>query len=489
MAYIDPTTGIEFSPVPPREDTLRLLAAFAFRDDANNVIEWKLGEIEIIDCILHRSSPDGKKRIQIIAATRYGKSLSVAAGVLMRASTKPEPWAIVAGSDAKAKIIMEHAIMLALNSELVRAQLTPATPLDWLRMKRSADRLTFRRKGEIRVFSAEAKLVAETSKSLMGFGAPNVVEDESSLIGDTLHATVMRMLGDQPDNFLVKIGNPFSRNHFLKSWLDGTYYRIFINYHRAINEGRFTPQFIEEMRQEALFEVFYECKFPLEGEIDKHGWLPLLTEEEIKRAFVRGEPPFGNFRLGGDVAGGGRNFSVIVLRAYNVAKVLYKANEPDTMLFVGNVIHYGTNLTVKDDAIFIDKVGVGKGAYDRLAEHNRGIGVNAGMEAQDSVRFQNKRAEMFWRAREWIHRGGKLEENNDWLQLANVKYKVADSSGKLKIMGKEEMLMNGVESPDVADAFALTFYNPDSPASLDYQPQRSDMTIEYKVLDPYARHT
>jgi hypothetical protein len=204
---------------------------------------------------------------------------------------------------------------------------------------------------------------------------------------------------------------------------------------------------------------------------------------------VRGEPPFGNFRLGGDVAGGGRNFSVIVLRAYNVAKVLYKANEPDTMLFVGNVIHYGTNLTVKDDAIFIDKVGVGKGAYDRLAEHNRGIGVNAGMEAQDSVRFQNKRAEMFWRAREWIHRGGKLEENNDWLQLANVKYKVADSSGKLKIMGKEEMLMNGVESPDVADAFALTFYNPDSPASLDYQPQRSDMTIEYKVLDPYARHT
>jgi len=38
----------------------------------------------------------------------------------------------------------------------------------------------------------------------MGLGAPNVIEDESALVKDKDHALVMRMLGDQTDNFLFK---------------------------------------------------------------------------------------------------------------------------------------------------------------------------------------------------------------------------------------------------------------------------------------------
>lgn len=448
----------------PRKETLEMLELYKFTDDAGKVINWTNGQIEIIDCILHRSAPDGKKRIEIIASTQYGKSLAVAAGVVIRASLKPERWAIVAGTEEKARIIMEYAIMLALNHDAIRAQLTPDTPLDRLRMKRSATRLTFRRKGEIRVYSAEAKRVAETSKSLMGFGAPNVIEDEAALIGDVLQATVMRMLGGTADNFLIKIGNPFTRGHFWRTWRDGNYYRIFIDYERALKEGRYTEEFIAEMKEEAMFDILYACLFPEEGSMDLKGWIPLLTDQDIERATVEADQPFGTFRLGNDVAGGGRNFSVTVLRAYNVARKIYKENQPDTMIFVGNIIRFMQGLAVAGEDVSIDKVGVGKGSFDRLREMNdKIVGVNGGDEPADKTRYFNHRAEMYWRMREWILRGGKLEKDDDWKQLTKVKYKVADSSGKIKIMSKEEMLKEGIDSPDVADALSMTFARSDIP--------------------------
>jgi len=150
--FIDPNTNEKLGGFTPRQRTLDALAFYNFKDDAGNIIKWSLGQIEIIDCILWRSAPDAKKRIEIIAATQYGKSLAVAAGVIIRASLNPEKWAIVAGTTEKAKIIMEYAIMLSLNSAIIRTQFTADTPLDRLRMKRSAERLTFRRKGEIRVY-------------------------------------------------------------------------------------------------------------------------------------------------------------------------------------------------------------------------------------------------------------------------------------------------------------------------------------------------
>lgn len=466
-----------------RDATRQILKDYAF-EDAGELIDWKPGQLEIIDCILHRKSPDGKNRIQILAATRYGKSLAVAAGVVIRASLKPEKWAIVAGTKEKARIIMEYITMFSLDCPVVRAQLEIETPLDRLRMKRSQDRLNYRRGGEVRVFSADSRRIAATSTSLMGFGAPNVIGDESALIPNVLQATLMRMLGDKPDNFLVKVGNPFHRNHFLRTWRSDRYYKILIDYKQGLREGRFREDFIQEMREEALFGILYRCKFPKAGSIDSKGWSSLLTDTEIERAFVKDDVPFGEKRLGCDVAGGGRNYSAVVLRAYNVANKIYKKNEPDTMAFAGVIANFAKELKVKDVDIAIDKVGIGKGAFDRLKEmKNKVRGVSGGSRPLNNLRFVNLRAEMYWRAREWVLQGGKLEEDNDWYQLADVKYKVADSSGKLKIMSKEEMLREGIDSPDIADAFSMTFFKADVPPA--YQDKQQEaIEIEIKT-DPY----
>lgn len=459
-----------------------VLKTFTFKDEAGETITFTPGQLQILDIILNRQSPDGRKRVHIMTPTRYGKSATVAAGVVVRASTKAERWAIVAGTRDKAQIVMDYCINYSLDDPLIRTQLAVEGSLERLRRERSRDRLTFLRGGEVRVFSADSRNRQELGNSLMGFGSPNIVEDEAALIDDDIHSKIMRMLGDNRDNFLVKIGNPFKRNHFLKSYQSDDYHKIVINWQQGVEEGRFAPEFIEEMRQQAFFDVFYEVKFPEADSMDEGGWLPLLTDLEIEKAFVEDGQPFGDKRLGVDVAGGGKNYSVVLLRSNNLARKLLKNRDTDTMSLTGAVLNLTEELNVKKEGIFIDKVGVGKGAYDRLAEQLRGVeGVNAGEPPEDKTRFSNLRAEMYWRGREWILRGGKLEKDEDWYQLTQIKYK-ADSSGRLKIMGKEEMLRSGIDSPDFADAFALTFARRES---FPTEGSSAAFCLPTPILDPY----
>lgn len=484
--YYDPNLKIFITPTRPRQNTLDSLNLYDFKDNAGKSIEWTPGQLEIIDCILNRGSLNDLKRIEIIASTQYGKSLAVAAGVVIRASSFPEKWAIVAGTIEKAKIIMEYVIMLALNNPIIRRQMNADDALDRLRMKRSVDKIVFKKLGEVVVYSADAKRVSETSKSLMGFGSPNVIEDEAALIGDVLQATVMRMLGGHKDNFLIKIGNPFNRGHFFKTWASGQYHRIFIDYQRALDEGRYPKEFVDEMAAEALFDILYGCKFPEEGTIDAKGWLPLITGLELERAVVDEEYLMPVFRLGGDIAGGGRNYSTLVLRGYNAAKKLYKENERDTMAFAGMVVKYAIDSEVKDEDIFLDGVGIGRGAADRVREQKgKAQIVLAGSSAQEKTKFANLRAEMYWRMREWLLQGGKLLRDEDWIQLTYIKYKI-DSGGKIKIMSKEEMMAEGIDSPDVADGLALTFARADVPPALRaQQDQNANYREEEEQYDPY----
>lgn len=473
-----------------RESTRLALEAFDFRDDANKKIDWSPGQLEIIDCIINRGSPDGKKRIEIIAATRYGKSMAVSAGVLIRAVTKPEKWGIVAGTKDKARIIQEYNIMFALNNPMIRTQLVGEESLDRMRMKKSQDHLSFKRRGQIKVFSADATKVNQVSNSLMGFGSPNLVEDESSLIPDMLHAKVMRMLGDSTDNFLVKIGNPFNRNHFYRTWNSDRYYKIFIDYERGIREGRYTEEYIKEMMEEPLFSIMYACKFPEEGTIDERGWLPLITETELERCFVDKEPIMGTIKLGGDVAGGGRNYSVIAVRGMNVAKIVYKENQPDTMLYAGSVVTNIRLFSVAKENVAVDKVGIGKGATDRIKEMTGWtVGVGGGESPAQVDRFANLRAEMYWRMREWLLHGGKLERNEDWYQLSKIRWKPQDGTGKIVIISKQQLLKDGIDSPDIADALSLTFAKQDLPASYIAQHSNNNGASQSASQndDPYDR--
>ena len=406
-------------------------------------------------------------RVHVQTTTRYGKSEIVSMAVLFRAVTFTEKWIITAGQKEKAGIILKYLIGHIFDSEYTRKKFLVEDGESAEKIRR------FRNKNVIN-FKLEDGTLSEImitgASNALGFGAPNIVEDEAALITDNEHSLVMRMLGDQTNNFLCKIGNPFESKHFRDSSEDPIYAKVIIDYHQAIREGRLTPQYIEEMRKLPNFGVLYEVKFPPRDQMDTQGWVPLMTKDDLDNAMVEvgAVKGFGISRAGVDVAGGGRNFSTIVNRWTNVARLTHKINEQDTMALAEQVIANKGNENLSAEDIAVDKVGIGRGMYDLLKRMIPGvIGINAGekpISSQDQELFYNQRAMMFWRLREWILSGGKLERNDDWYQLTQVWYRTrveGTKSGKVQIMSKEEMLKRGVESPDVADALAFTFIRPD----------------------------
>jgi hypothetical protein len=269
--------------------------------------------------------------------------------------------------------------------------------------------------------------------------------------------------GKGEDAFYCKIGNPFYRNHFLKSWRDETYQKVFIDYEQGIKEGRYTEEFIDEAKLKPYFDVLFECKFPSADAIDASGYSALIGDDYLDTKIKTEVKLFGDLKMGCDVAGEGSNYSVITLRGKNGAKILYKEHNPDTMNFAGIIAAMATEHSPKK--IYVDKVGIGKPVYDRLKEFeevsDRIVGVVAGEKANDDLNYFNKRAEMFWRLREWLHTSEL--EGNKWSDLLDIRYKI-QSDKRVKIKGKDEMLKDGVVSPDVADSLSLTFYDRETSA-------------------------
>lgn len=453
-------------------NTFELVKAL-YRNDFGLPFEMTIGQVEIFDCIFKKRGPEGQNRIHIKTFTQFGKSDVVSMAVLTRVATYPEKWCIVAPSLPKAKIIMSYLIRHIFDNEftLSRFKIAEGESMENIRRERSKNRLTFdiggNQIGEIFILSAESRLKQseDVGNSLMGFGAPNLVEDEAALISDESDAKAMRMVGGFTNfgtDFVVKIGNPFQRNHFLQAQEDIAYHKINIDFERGIKEGRLTQKFIEEMRKKPYFRVLYENKFPEDNDIDSRGWTQMFGEDDVESAIAVDSEikHVGEKRIGNDVARGGANFTVWNLRSMNYMEVLMKSRQDNLTEIAGQTLFLMKENNVVAENVFIDDVGVGGGAVDPLHYQQKNVrGVNVGMPALESGRFINIRAESYWRMREWIKRGGKLCacHKDEWMaQLTKIRYK-PDSKGRLRIMSKDEMRGQGIESPDVADAGMLTF--------------------------------
>lgn len=208
-------------------------------------------------------------------------------------------------------------------------------------------------------------------------------------------------------------------------------------------------------------------EFP-QKDIEMDGWIPILSKDEIDQALQSDMVEHAGMNATGvDVADEGDNESVIVRRSMNLAEVLYASNRINNILLAGEVIVYTDDLNLQYENTAVDKIGVGSGTYHRLVEQKKSVhGVNVSISPKDPLSYVNLKAEGYWKLREWIKRGGKLKPSRDpdgkerWYQLLNVRYKTADSSGKIMIMPKDQMRRKGIASPDVAEALMLTFCIP-----------------------------
>mgnify|MGYP001559229854 CR=1 FL=1 len=469
----------------------KLLQIYKFRNELGEEINWVNGQKDIISIIINLGI-NGKRFVQIETPTQYGKSSAIAGGLVMRC-TKKEKWVIVAGTSEKAQIIMDYFVNYALDNIIPRELLKTEIALDKLKQDRSRRHLSFSSGFEVRVFSADARNKQATGNAIMGFGSPFVILDEAALVDNMIESKTFRMIAgfSTTKHLYVKIGNPFYRNHFLKSHNDPDFHLIKIDYHQAIKEGRFTPEIIEKARTKPQFGVLYEVKFPEADAVDEKGWSNLLTEQDIENVLVENGSGFGFLKVGCDPAGEGTNFNVAVKRYRNYANIIFKEKILDQFKFTERIINWKNNLKNTEQIMpmgyWVDKIGIGEGYYQTMRMDLENVyGINVGQNAIIHDNFVNLRAEAYWKLRDDIKtKRLNLEKNDDWFQLANIKYRTVleGKRGKIEIMSKQEMRANGIDSPDVADALMLTYVYPDP---IDTIYQLEELESEVKQFDRFA---
>jgi len=189
--------------------------------------------------------------------------------------------------------------------------------------------------------------------------------------------------------------------------------------------------------------------------------LPLhLVEEALKRDVEAS--PTTPVIWGLDVARFGSDRSALAKRQGQVLIEPVKSwQNKDLMEMAGIVLAEfdATPYRLKPQAIYIDAIGIGAGLADRLRELDLpAVAISVSETASLKDRFNRLRDELFWNSREWFEaRDCHMPDDQTLIsELTAIRYKYL-STGKLKIESKDEMKRRGQRSPDLADAFVLTF--------------------------------
>lgn len=119
-------------------------------------------------------------------------------------------------------------------------------------------------------------------------------------------------------------------------------------------------------------------------------------------------------------------------------------------------------------SICVDSIGIGAGVAAQMREdHLPVIDVNVGERAASKARFNRLRDELWWEVREWFddRRVSMPLDEGLIFELAGILFDHNTAAGRVKIEGKKEMIQRLKFSPDLAEAFMLTFAASDLPES------------------------
>lgn len=164
--------------------------------------------------------------------------------------------------------------------------------------------------------------------------------------------------------------------------------------------------------------------------------------------------------IGCDPAGDGVNdpdrTSIVFRRGRMVPRVEYHESL-DTMQIAGKLAAY--HKEHRPSAIFVDKGGLGAGVVDRLTELGVPvIGVLSSRAADDPEIYENKRAEMWWRMKDWFEdQPCRIPNDPAFISDITAPQPRVSSNGRKLLEKKEHMKTRGIRSPDGGDALALTF--------------------------------
>lgn len=254
------------------------------------------------------------------------------------------------------------------------------------------------------------------------------------------------------DNGVVETIHPTSRT-FIASRVTDNKYLYGTNYERQL-----------QAMEEPLRSLMLYGDFKSAVEDSKFQVIPSAWVEEAMARWkpLVVKPPMDS--LGVDVAMGGRDNTVIARRhgMWFDEPVVYKGKDCVTAAKVASFIL----AELRDEAVIhIDLFGVGAKPYGALCElHQQAIGVNVGDKTggtsiDGSLRFFNKRSELWWRMREALspdaNNGIALPPNKLLKRDLCTPTWEARDGGVIFVEGRKALVKRVGRSPDWGSAYIL----------------------------------
>ena len=311
----------------------------------------------------------------------------------------------------------------------------------------------------------------ENPEALQGFHSENVlfVIDEASGIDEKIFE-VARGAMSTPGAITVMTGNPTRANGFFHNAFTKNRTRWFTKTVSCYDSTRVDPDYPKEIEEEYGKDsnVWRIRVAGLPPKEDADAIIPRhLVDLSVGREVVQVGPEI----WGVDVARMGNDRSALAKRRGNVMTEPIKYwREKDAIQLSALIREEYDCAAVKPVEICIDVIGVGAGVVDICAStHNlpvRGVNV-AERPAIHSDKYERLRDELWFQMKEWF--GGyqcslPKAQSEDVEKLMDVFIDEMTSprfaftpSGKLKVESKPQMKARGLKSPDLAEAFLMTF--------------------------------
>jgi len=316
-------------------------------------------------------------------------------------------------------------------------------------------------------------LSTDEAERFQGRHAPHVlvVFDEAPGVRDAVWLAAESLMAGEDARWLA-IGNPTRpRDRFAECFRpDSDWETLRISCLEAPNvtgeahiPGGVTSAWINRMRStwgegSALFRSRVLGEFPLEEEdaLIPHAF---VTAAQARTARGEGAP-----RLGVDVARYGKDFTALVVRRGARIERIETLARTSVIEAADRVKRLAREFGVAPGDIAVDDTGLGGGVTDLLDDHfrpRRVRAVNFGARAFDTDRFENARAELYWRLRDALDPLGPrpLALPPEEAALADelaIRFRLT-ARGRIAVEPKDRLRARLGRSPDRADALALSF--------------------------------
>jgi len=392
----------------------------------------------------------GERRITVRAGHGVGKSTACSWALI---------WHMVTRYPQKAVVTAPTAAQLfdALFAEL-KAWINKLPPILRDSFEVFSDKVAFKAAPESSFISARTSS-AERPEALAGVHSEHVllVVDEASAVPEAVfEAAAGSMSGHSATTILIS--NP-TRNSglFYKTHhqLASDWYRLHVS---CIGNPLVTEDFVRQIAA-TYGEGSNAYRIRVLGEFALTDDDTLIGAELVDAAIDRDvtvtedEPMI----YGLDVARFGTDRTALCKRRGNLVVEIKSWGGLDLMQTVGMVVNEAK--LDRPVEICVDTIGLGSGVADRLREQGFNVkDVNVSESSAMNPNANKLRDELWMSAKDWLSTRSVKLPKDDMLRMELVapRYNFT-SSGKLVVESKDSMRKRGQRSPDLADAFCLTF--------------------------------